>query len=320
MSTLSWAEVDATTYGNPELSTKARFISDYEMALFDAVTPGEDFYLGKQSGDSVAFRLYGRISGTGTTPLTEFQKVPMTSIPSYVGSATVYRRGIAVPWTGLREDLDRLDTESSVVWGLRDHSARTHNELIYNELVASRSWCYNATTSSTYGFQETSPAGAAGAAFSLFHARKIALQLSKQNVPFADGKMYHAFISPTMHNNLFDDTGANGFVDVAKYANAGADGILNGEVGKLMNVRYSVDNHIIPDAIGTGSAFGSGFFLGFDAVREVIVYPMQLLANMNLGGDFGQQKAIAWLSLLAYKVAWIKASHGQGTVVHYTST
>jgi len=107
-----------------------------------------------------------------------------------------------------------------------------------------------------------------------------------------------------------------------KYAPGGADGLLEGEIGSYMKIRIMEDNHtaVLPDAIGASSLYGSGFVCGFDACREILVYPMELLANTNLGGDFGQQKAIAWLSLLAYKTVWNYTSHGQGAVCHYTST
>jgi N4-gp56 family major capsid protein len=317
---LSWAEIESGIYGQPQLSNQARIISEKEMRLFELVTPGEDFYLGKQAGDTIGFRLVGRISGTATTALSEYQKIPMVKPPTYDAQATAARYGIAVPWTGLREDLDRLDVEDTVIATLREHSARTHNALIYNALVAGRSFSYVALTASSGNFTTGGPSGTAAADFSAFHARKIKLNMTKNNVPFADAESYHAVISPTMYMGMFaDSTAVTGFVDVKKYAADGADGLLNGEIGKYMSTRYIEDNDALPDAIGSGSAFGSGFFCGFDACREVPVYPMRLLANLNLGGDFGQQKAIAWVSLLAYKTVWIHSTHGQGAVVHYTT-
>lgn len=317
---ISWSESESGLFGNPELSKKSRFIATKMMKMYEAVTPADDFFLGKKSGDTIAFRLWGRIPGTAETPLSEFQKVPMVTPPSYEASAIVYRRGVAVPFTKLREDLDRLTTEDVVIHSLQEHSGRTHNKVIYDAAVAGRSFTYVPTSASAATFLATgSVAATAAANYSAFHARGVKLKLTQYNVPFADGENYQAIISPIMYDNILGDVGVNGWVDVKKYASGGADGILNGEVGSYLNVRYAVDNDVLPDGIGSGSAYGSGFFFGYDAIREVPVYPMELLANMNLGGDFGQQKAIAWLSCLTYKTVWVYSTHGQGTVLHYTS-
>lgn len=318
---ISWSELSGTIFVNPELSKQARFISSKMMRMFELVTPADDFFLGKKSGDTIGFKLWGRIAGTSETALSEFQKVPMTTLPQYTAQATVSRRGIAVPFTKYREDLDRLTVEDPIVHGLQEQSARTHNKIIYNALVSGRSFIYTPLTATTQDFQTNgTPAQSAAAKFSGYHARQIALYLKKYNTPKADGNYYHSVVSPTMMMNLFDDTAAvTGFVDVKRYTSS-ADGLLEGEVGMYHGIRFMEDNDVLPDAIGTGTAYGSGFVVGYDACREVPVYNMELLANMNLGGDFGQQKALAWLSLLTYKTVWVYASHGQGTVLHYTST
>lgn len=320
---ISWAELSGGIYVNPELSSEARHVSAYSTRLYDLVTPAADFFLGRKHGDTIGFKLFGRIAGTSETALGEFQKVPMATMPQYEVTAQVSRRGIAVPWTGLREDLDRITVEDAVIHGLKEHSQRTHEKVIYDALVAGRSGTYvmeagGATFTKT---SDGTVAATAGAKFSAFAARQAKLDLTKKNTPFADGSNYLCVCSPTMWMNFFDDVGVNGYVDVKKYASGGAEGVMNGEVGTYMGIRFIEDNttSILPDAIGTSSLYGSGFFVGADACREIPVYPMQLLANTNLSGDFGQQKAIAWLSLLTYKTVWNYTSHGQGTVWHYTS-
>lgn len=315
----SWASLSGALYTNPELSDEARFISTQMMSMHDLVDPATDFHLGKQSGDSIAYRLVGRITADATTALGEFQKVPMSKPPTYEGSAQVFRRGLAVPWTGVREDLDRLDVQDTIVHALQEHSARTHNTLIYNALVTGRSFCYSATAATTATITTNgTPSGTAAANFNGWHARNISRHMMKYNVPKFDGANYVGAISPQMNFDLFNDTATSGFVDVKKYTSL-ADGLLNGEVGTYFGIRYVADNHVLPDSIGSGSAFGSGIFVGYEAAKEVVVYPMHLLANLNLGSDFGNQKAIAWLSMLTYKTVWNYTSHGQGTVLHYTT-
>lgn len=318
---LSWTEIEAGIFGNPKLSNEARVVAHRQTRMYELVTPSEDFYLGRQSGDTIGFRIIGRIAQLADSPLGEFQKIPLTKPPQYESTAVVYRRGIGVPWTGVREDLDRLDIESMVVQSLKENSARTHNKVIYDAAVAGRSYTYvadNAVTGTTRS--DGTVAATATQPFTAQHARNIAKFLQKENMPYADGKAYHAVISPTMYwDMLNDDKAISGFVDTKRYADGGADGLLEGEIGSYMGVRYIVDNDVLPDNVGDTDDRGTGFFAGLDAIREVPVYPMHLLANMNLGGDFGQQKAIAWLSMLTYKTVWIKSSHGQGSLLHYTS-
>lgn len=326
MSALTWADEGGGIYANPELSMQLNFVASKESRFFDIVTdPGDnDVALGKNHGDTVGCKQWGRIiDATATTALSETVPIPYVTIPEYTRQATVYQRGRAVAWTGQREDLSRLQVESPVVHALKEHSSRTHNKLIYDAAVASRSFTY-APTSATAGSFRTdgTVVSTAAAKFNGYHARQITKNLRKYNTPAFDGTNYAGIISPTMKADLFDDTTAiTGFVDVKKYTSE-ADGLLNGEIGTYFGVRYMEDNDVLGgtlDAIGSGSAFGSGLFFGMDGVIQAPVYPMELRANLNVGGDFGRQKALAWISLLGYLVMWVYSTNEQGTILHYTS-
>lgn len=315
----TWADLGGSTYANPELSKQAEFISAKQSKVQQLAVSAGPLGLGKNHGDTVAMKIFGRISTSATTALSENAKVPMTTFPEYTVTATVYQRGIAVPWTKLREDLDRLDVNDTVIHALREHSSRTHNELAYNALVSGRSFCYTATSSSAGNFTTNgSPSGTTASNLYSYHYRDIRKNLMKYNVPAADGDNYVACITPSQYMTLLGDSTAGGFVDVAKYGSK-AEGLLNGEVGSYMKIRFVVDNDIIPDNIGSGSAYGSGFITGLDALREITVQPMMLIANMNVGGDFNRQRAVAWLSLMGWKVPWNYTSHGEGRVCHITS-
>lgn len=318
----TWADLGSGDYTNPELSSKARMLQALESRFFDIVEPADDLALGKNHGDKVAWKIFGRVSGTATSPLTENQTVPFAVLPEYEVSTTVYERGLALSYTGQREDLDRLSIKDPIIKALKDSSSRTHNKLIYDALAAGRSFCYTALTASTRNFTTNgTPTGTAAIGFSAFHAREVVKDLEKVNTPKFDGKGYVCIGSPTMIHGLITDTASGGFIDVKKYTSE-ADGLLTGEIGSFFGTRYIKDNDVLNgslDAIGTGSAFGSGFFLGAEACKEITVYPMELRANSNLGGDFGRQAGIAWLSLLGYKTVKNYTAHGEGTVCHYTT-
>lgn len=318
----SWSDLGGGYYAQPELSLEARSVAAKKSKFFDILTSAGDVALGKNHGETVVCKQWGRITHDATNALSEYSPIPFATVPEYTRTATVYERGVGVTYTGQREMLDRLGIEDPIIHALNDHSSRTHNELIYDAAVAGRSFCYTPLSATSGNFTTNgSPTGTAAAAYNGYHAREVPTQLQKYNTPFFDGENYVCVGSPTFMKGLYNDTTAvSGFVDVKKYT-SGADGALNGEVGTYFGVRYVVDNDIMNsyDAIGSGSAFGSALFFGLDGVIEIPVMPMELRMNKNISNDFGRQAGVAWMSLLGYLVTWVYATQGQGTICHYTT-
>ena len=318
----TWAEITSSIYGNPELSKQARMSPNFMMVMREAVDPAKEFAIGKRSGDKVGFRLYGRVAvGVADVALPETEKVPFGTVPSFHGTGQVDRRAFAVPWTGTREDLDRLDHESAVIAALKEHAAKVEDKVIYDKLVSARSFTYVALTASTFNFDtDGSPTGTAAIAFSLFHLRKLKLKATQYNIPSFDGQNWLFIGSPTIEDGLNGDVAAQGWVDVKKYSPSGAEGALMGEIGMAQRCRFLINNapHFA-DNIGTGSAFGSGFLIGEDAIHEIMVYPIEFRANMNVGDDFGNQKALAWQSMMGWVVPWDYTLHADARYIHYTT-
>lgn len=317
---INWTELSSDSFSNPELSKQSRMIARKQSKLYEIVEPAAEFTIGKNSGDKVAIKIFGRISGTAESALGEFTKVPFGDLPEYSVSFTATQKGLALALTGARADLDRVDINSAMVKALQDHGARTMNKIVKDALDTGRSFCYVALTSSTYNFTTNgTPSGSANSAFSLFHLRKMKLEATKQNMPFADGGNYWLFASPRMVDDLHQDTGAQGYSDVAKYDPSKVQGLLAGEVGKIGNVRVVMDNDQLTDTIGTGSVYGQGYMCGADSLREILVYPMHFRAQKNLGQDFNRQSALCYLLFNGVKAPWNFTAHGQATYVAYTS-
>jgi len=318
----TWNAYEGGIYGQPELSKQARLQAYKMMTLLDAVKPASDYALGRKSGDKVGIRLYGRIATTATTPLLETDTVPFATPPVYHGQTQVDRYATAISWTGQKKDLDRLETEDVVLRTLRDHSARTHNALINTALIAGRSFtyvCTGSTSSPTHAWlDDGTVAGTAARNIQLYDLRKLHLRAVQNNIPPADGKNFWLYGSPQVSDGIISQTEDGGWADIAKYAPSGAEGVLRGEIGKISGIRVAIDNDVIDDSAGSTS-YGSGFCIGEEACIEAVVYPSHFRANMNLGGDFGNQQAIAWQSLLGYSTPWNFTAHGQGSVIHITS-
>lgn len=320
MSSQAWSEIQGGVYGNPELSKDARVISRKQTKLYEAVTKATEYNIGKKSGDKVACRLVGRITTLATTALQEWQKLPFGKAPEYTKQITVYRRGFATVWTGSRQDLDRVSVEDKSIESLRDHAARTLNSVVKSIATASQSFAYVPLTASTYNFDtDGSPTGTAAAAFTLWHLRKMLLKANQYNIPPADGQNWWFFGSPRIQDDLLNDVASGGFVDISKYDSSRTSGLLAGEIGKVGSVRIVIDNDVLTDTIGSGSAYGQGFLFGQDAIKEVMVYPMHFRFNGNLGGEFANQAGLAWQMMAGWDAEWNYTSNGQANYIAYTS-
>jgi len=327
-----WSEISGTIFGNPELSKQQLAIAYRSMRLADVVTPSKEYFLNKQSGQSVGWRLVGRIAGLATTALLETQKVPFAKPPEFTVSATVSRYALAIATFGVRKDLDRINVDEANIRTLRDNLARTYNRLIYNALVAGRSFAYVATgtvASPTLNFTTSgTPSGNAARRFIRFDVVKLGRLAVQYNIPPMDGQNYAMFTSPSMKEDLELDTAVNGFVDVKKYANSGAEGLMNGEIGSAGGIRFVVDNdamnvNLVSENIGVGATtnvgFGSGFLCGADALKEAVVQPPHFRVNTNISSDFNNQMGVCWQGLQTWLAEWNFTAHGQGAIIHYTT-
>jgi N4-gp56 family major capsid protein len=214
-----------------------------------------------------------------------------------------------------------MDVEDAYVKTLNDHAARTINQLIKAELVSGRSYTYVPLTATTADYNtDGTVTSEAAVAFKLWHVQNLAKSIKKSNMAPADGQNYFMAASPTLEFDILQDAGVNGFVDVKKYASGGAEGILDNEIGKVGKFRIVCDNHALDDGVGAGSAFGTAYFVGYEGVKELMVYPVHLRYNGNIGDDFGNLRGIAWQCLCGWKTIWDHDTHGQGSVGHVGST
>jgi N4-gp56 family major capsid protein len=95
---------------------------------------------------------------------------------------------------------------------------------------------------------------------------------------------------------------------------------FRGEVGMIEDVRFVKVNHTpaLSGSKGTGSVLGEMLVFGKDAVAMAEVETPQLLAAIP--GDFGRQKAVAWLGMLAFGEVWDTASDGEARILYVTSS
>lgn len=94
--------------------------------------------------------------------------------------------------------------------------------------------------------------GAVASVFNIGEIRTAVKTLRTNNAKeFPDGT-YHSVIHPAQEADLRADTAVGGWLDVNKYVSEGHKSIMNGEIGRLLNVRFAVSSNV-----GTGTGSGS---------------------------------------------------------------
>jgi len=95
---------------------------------------------------------------------------------------------------------------------------------------------------------------------------------------------------------------------------------VKGEVGKIENIKFIEVAHTnaLSNSKGTGSVLGEAVVFGDDAVAMATVMDPELRAAIP--GNFGLQRAVAWVGMLAFTIVWDTSNDGEARVIHITSS
>jgi N4-gp56 family major capsid protein len=110
------------------------------------------------------------------------------------------------------------------------------------------------------------------------------------------------------------------WVDWKKYTDPAAK--FNGEVGRIENIRFIETNHssALASNLGTGSVMGEAVFFGEDPVVMAVAEDPHLVAEENVGNDFGRSKSVAWIGNYGFgQIFSDSANAGEARVVYMTS-
>jgi N4-gp56 family major capsid protein len=114
------------------------------------------------------------------------------------------------------------------------------------------------------------------------------------------------------------------WIDWKKYTDPAAK--YNGEIGRIENIRFIETNNSqsssgLRSGVGTGSVLGEAVFFGADPVVMAVAEDPHLLAEENVGNDFGRSKSVAWYGIYGFGQIWSdSANAGEARVVYVTST
>ena len=205
------------------------------------------------------------------------------------------------------EDLSEFDIKEIVKNGLLDDSVKCIDGEIERQMNATV-LRYVGSSTTTYALTTNGTATATNTSIlNSYHVRKMRLELEKRNVPTWDGD-YVCIASLEAMENL-----EGALESVNQYTESGYKKILNGEVGRLHNVRF------VKDAFATRFTYDStartatakswtggnsldAYMFGRPTVREAIVIPEEI--RMKVTTDYGRSKGLAWYGLFGWKIEW----------------
>jgi N4-gp56 family major capsid protein len=247
---------------------------------------------GTRKGDTVNFDKFSNISTAGGT-LVETNTMPRRTHTPYQGTMTVTEYGNAHGFTGKLEALSTFDENDKIQRILKNDASKTMDIAVEEQFAACKVVYVGSTTATQNIVTNATPTTTCAATFDDYHAKNIVDYLiGTMLAPFYDGKFYAGILSVQAARGLHDKLQA--IWQYTKYP-------LNGEIGSYYKTRYQLTNHALSNAMGATSAYGEAYIFGEDTVMEAIAIPEEVRYEEK---DFGRDKALAWYSLLGFKIYW----------------
>ena len=308
----SWASYRSIT-NVEELNEYVRH-APQPMQVFAALcNPPTGKALGLKKGDTCVYTYYPDMSDTGGE-LVENEPIPQGSVTPIRATYTLKEYGHAIPFTGLLEELSRLDPEDDFIVALINDMRKMENRLAFEQFdltdwqVAFNSTADEFVTNGTL-------TSASDEQLTFANLRFVVRNAMDQNIPPFDGEQY-VFVTgvTSMDALIFDNT-----VTTAVQQQAGSSA-LNGEVGSLAGCRLFRDNHQIDVVGGTSSGAGllldEGFLIGADAVQREIALAPELRGEDS---DFGRQASVAHYQIGSWHKILDQTTHSREHIIKVSS-
>ncbi|MBW1713956.1 MAG: N4-gp56 family major capsid protein [Deltaproteobacteria bacterium] len=265
---------------------------------------------GKRAGDTVYFTKWADISTQGDK-VAESATIPVDrSFSLSQATALVEEFGNSVSFHAKLYDLANVDVQEEIAVGLLNDEVKAMDSYIEANVFDQAALRYVGTASDGGVFTTDGTATATNTSvFNSFHLRQMRKKLKQLNAPPFDGANYVLIASPSVMDNLFTD---EAWQNSELYGNA-AEGLLNGEVGRLFGVRVVEASHALADPFPNSAVSGEAYMLGAGFGFEVLVAPPEVRSNVdlakNLGSasDFGRKLEAAWYESAAFGTLWNEA-------------
>ena len=269
--------------------------------------------LGKQAGDTVYFTKWADISTQGNV-VAESSTIPVDrNFTLSQATALVDEFGNSVSFHSRLYDLGNVDVQNEIAVGLLNDEVKAMDSHIEANVYDACSIRYVGTATDGAAFTTDGTATATNTSvFNAYHLRQMRKKLRQLNVPPFDGINYVLIAAPSVLDNLFTD---DNWQKAEIYGNE-AQGLLNGEVGRLFGVRVIEASHALADPFPNSALSGEGYMLGAGFGFEVLVSPPEVRSNVELAkslgsaSDFGRKLEAAWYEMAAFGTLWNESGNG----------
>jgi hypothetical protein len=92
--------------------------------------------------------------------------------------------------------------------------------------------------------------------------------------------------------------------------------LINGEIGRIAQLRIVKDNHKIDKTAGATS-FNEGLLFGADSVQMQVGLPWEVRRQT---GDYGRDIGVAYYGIMGWWKMLDMTDHAQEHIIHVTST
>lgn len=313
----SWV-IDAPTgvYKNHDLSSKLRMASIKEAKFMQFVKPEEGY--GKKKGESVTITRVSNVTVPSDDTLSESARISEDTLSLSTQAITVAERGRAIPYTKLSTDLAAFDLASAIQKKLKDQLKLRMDITAATAFKAGKILAIPTGISTTTFETDGGASNTAASNLNMYHVESIRdYMFSTLNIaPYVDDDYVCILITQAKRGLLRDPA----WVDWKKYTDPSAK--FNGEIGRIENTRFIETNHTsaLSDGLGTGDIMGEAVFFGEDPVTMAVAEDPHLIAEENVGHDFGRSKSVAWYGIYGFGQIWSdSANAGEARVVYMTS-
>lgn len=317
MATQSWvSDGPSGVYKNHDLSSRIRMASIKEAKFMQFVKPEEGY--GKKKGESVTITRVSNVSVPSDDTLSETVRVPEDTLSLSTQAITVSERGRAIPYTSLSVDLSHFDLAGAIQRKLKDQLKLRMDISAASAFKSGKILAIPTGISETTFETDGAASNTAASNLNMYHVESIRdYMFSTLNIAPYSGDDYVCVMITQAKRGLMRDPA---WVDWKKYTDPAAK--FNGEVGRIENIRFVETNHTsaLSDGLGTGDIMGEAVFFGEDPVSMAVAEDPHLIAEENVGHDFGRQKSVAWYGIYAFGQIWYdSANAGEARVVYMTS-
>jgi len=303
-------------YKNHDLSSKIRMAAIKECKFVQFTKPEEGY--GKKKGESVTITRVSNVTVPGDDAIGENQFVPEDTLSLSTQAITVSERARSIPYTKLSVDLSHFDLGNAIQMKLKDQLKLRMDILAASAFKDGQILAIPTGVSATTFETDGAASNSAASNLNMFHVESIRdYMFSSLNIAPYSGDDYVCIMITQAKRGLMSDPA---WVDWKKYTDPAAK--YNGEAGRIENIRFIETNHTsaLADGLGAGDVMGEAVFFGQDPVTMAVAEDPHLIAEENVGHQFGRFKAVCWYGIYGFGQIWTdSANAGEARVVYMTS-